>query len=215
MTKLTPIAAGGLRVLSKLGLAKFGLTIDNLQLFVEVLECGRTYYVKSHVGKGWAAVNHGRTFQSMMSRVSQKNEKQVKSGPKPPPSVIYAALLATLQSIAAIVFGVLLLVRDLSGAENESMVTSTSTASHVGTGTAIFIFIIFGFVIASSWAMIRGWRWGRGAIVLVQFILAASSFQMMTGGSVLLGIVTLISTLLTLFLIFMVKTSNEWFALNY
>lgn len=166
-------------------------------------------------GEGVAAVNHGRTFQSMMSRVSQKNEKQVKSGPKPPPSVIYAALLATLQSIAAIVFGVLLLVRDLSGAENESMVTSTSTASHVGTGTAIFIFIIFGFVIASSWAMIRGWRWGRGAIVLVQFILAASSFQMMTGGSVLLGIVTLISTLLTLFLIFMVKTSNEWFALNY
>lgn len=215
MTKLTSITAGDLRILSRLGLAKFGQTIDNLQPSAEVLECGGTYYVKSHVGKGWAVVNHGRTFQSMMCRVSQKNEKQLKSGPKPPPSVIYAALLATLQSIAAIAFGVLLLVRDVSGAENASMVTSTSTASHVGTGTAIFIFIIFGFVIASSWAMIRGWRWGRGAIVLVQFILAASSFQMMTGGSVLLGIVTLISTLLTLFLIFMVKTSNEWFALNY
>lgn len=172
-------------------------------------------HVKSLAGKGWMLVNHARTFQSMMWRVSQKNEKQVKSGPKPPPSVVYAAILAALQAIAAIGFGIFLMMRDLSGAENESMVTSTSTAAHVGTGTAIFIFIIFGFVLASSFAMIRGWRWGRGAIVLVQFILAASSFQMMTGGSILLGIVTLVSCLLTLFFIFFVKSSGEWFALNY
>ena len=63
--------------------------------------------------------------------------------------------------------------------------------------------------------MLRGKRWGRGAIVLVQFILAASSFQMMSGGSILLGIVTLASAVLTLFLIFVVKSSGEWFALNY
>src|SRR5699024_2296397 len=111
--------------------------------------------------------------------------------------------------------GLFLMVRDLMGAVNDSMVTSTSTASHEGTGTAIFIFIIFGFVIASSWSMLRGKRWGRGAIVLVQFILAASSFQMMSGGSILLGIVTLASAVLTLFLIFVVKSSGEWFALNY
>ncbi|HHT60284.1 MAG TPA: hypothetical protein GXZ83_11530 [Corynebacterium stationis] len=151
----------------------------------------------------------------MMWRVSQKNKKQVTKGPTPPPSILYAAILASLQSLVAIVFGVFLMVRDFTGAENDSMVTSTSTASHVGTGTAIFIFIIFGFVIASSWAMTRGKRWGRGAIVLVEFILGASSFQMMTGGSILLGIVTLVSAILTVFLIFGVKSSGEWFALNY
>lgn len=188
---------------------------DNLLFISCERECGGMDHVKSLAGKGWMLVNHARTFQSMMWRVSQKNEKQVKSGPKPPPSVVYAAILAALQAIAAIGFGIFLMMRDLSGAENESMVTSTSTAAHVGTGTAIFIFIIFGFVLASSFAMIRGWRWGRGAIVLVQFILAASSFQMMTGGSILLGIVTLVSCLLTLFFIFFVKSSGEWFALNY
>ncbi len=171
--------------------------------------------VKSHVGKGWMLVNHRAPNQSMMWRVSQKSKKQVTKGPTPPPSILYAAVLASLQSLVAIVFGAFLMVRDFTGAENDSMVTSTSTASHVGTGTAIFIFIIFGFVIASSWAMTRGKRWGRGAIVLVEFILGASSFQMMTGGSILLGIVTLVSAILTVFLIFGVKSSGEWFALNY
>ena len=63
--------------------------------------------------------------------------------------------------------------------------------------------------------MIKGLRWGRGAIVLVQFILAASSFQMMSGGAMLLGIATLISTLLALYLIFFAPASSEWFKLNY
>ena len=215
MINLTVIAAGDLRILSDLGLTYCVAFRDNQQLLLSVLECATAPHVKSQVGKVCLLVNHRACFQSMMCRVSQKNVKQVKSGPTPPPSIRYAAILATLQSIVAIGFGLFLMVRDLMGAENDSMVTSTSTASHVGTGTAIFIFIIFGFVIASSWAMLRGKRWGRGAIVLVQFILAASSFQMMSGGSILLGIVTLASAVLTLFLIFVVKSSGEWFALNY
>lgn len=165
--------------------------------------------------RGWMLVSHRVPNQSMMWRVSQKNKKQVTTGPTPPPSIRYAAILASVQSLVAIAFGVFLMVRDFMGAENSSMVTSTSTASHVGTGTAVFIFIIFGFVIASSWAMMHAKRWGRGAIVLVEFILAASSFQMMIGGAILLGIVTLASAALSLFLIFGVKSSGEWFALNY
>ncbi|MFH0412110.1 hypothetical protein ACG98H_08430 [Corynebacterium sp. L4756] len=147
-----------------------------------------------------------------MWRVSEKN---LKSGPKPPATVITAAAIASLQSLIAIGFGIFLMMRDVAGAENESMEASTDIAMHVGTGTAIFIFIVFGFVLASSWAMIKGLRWGRGAIVLVQFILAASSFQMMSGGAMLLGIATLISTLLALYLIFFAPASSEWFKLNY
>src|SRR5690625_7804593 len=111
----------------------------------------------------------------MMWRVSQKNKKQVTKGPTPPPSILYAAILASLQSLVAIVFGAFLMVRDFTGAENDSMVTSTSTASHVGTGTAIFIFIIFVFVIASSWAMTSGMRLGRGSIEIMELFLGDST----------------------------------------
>src|SRR5690625_7486831 len=106
-------------------------------------------------GRGWMLVNYRAPNQSMMWRVSQKNKKHVTKGPTPPPSILYAEILASLQSLVAIVFGEFLMVRDFTGAENDSMVTSTSTASHVGTGNAIIIFINILFHIVSYWAMRR------------------------------------------------------------
>ena len=77
-----------------------------------------------------------------------------------------------VQSIAVIIFGIFLIVREVSGAENDSMVSDSGATGFVGLGTAIFIFIVFGFVIVGSWAFVKGKRWGRGAIVLVEFILS-------------------------------------------
>ena len=95
------------------------------------------------------------------------------------------------------------------------MFSDSTNIEWVGTGTAIFIFIIFGFVIASAIAMIKGQRWGRGAIMLVEFILAASSFQMFIGGSPGLGAVTLASALSVIFLMLFMANSAHWFSMNY
>ena len=145
----------------------------------------------------------------------QKSANGRASGQGAPQPVLVAAGLAVVQSIAIICFGIFLIVRELTGAENDSMVSDSGSGSFVGLGTALFIFIVFGFVIVGAWAMVKGKRWGRGAIILVELILAASSFQMFSGGSPLLGAVTLLSAALVIFLLMFVRSSTEWAAANF
>ncbi|HIX78469.1 MAG TPA: hypothetical protein H9978_00675 [Candidatus Corynebacterium faecipullorum] len=132
------------------------------------------------------------------------------AGGRAPGAVIAAAGIAVLQSIAVIIFGIFLIVRELTGAENDSMVSDSGAAGFVGLGTAIFVFIVFGFVIVASWAFVKGKRWGRGAIVLVEFILGAIAFQMFSGGSAALGAVTLASAAVVLFLLMMRPEAAQW-----
>ena len=131
-------------------------------------------------------------------------------GGRPPGTVVAAAGIAVLQSIAVIIFGIFLVVRELTGAENDSMVSDSGAAGFVGLGTAIFVFIVFGFVILASWAFVKGKRWGRGAIVLVEFILGAIAFQMFSGGSAALGAVTLASAALVLYLLMVRPEAAQW-----
>ena len=132
------------------------------------------------------------------------------AGGRAPGAVIAAAGIAVLQSIAVIIFGIFLIVRELTGAENDSMVSDSGAAGFVGLGTAIFVFIVFGFVIVASWAFVKGKRWGLGAIVLVEFILGAIAFQMFSGGSAALGAVTLASAAVVLFLLMMRPEAAQW-----
>lgn len=106
-------------------------------------------------------------------------------------------------------------MREAVGAENDSMVSDSGSGSFVGLGTAIFIFIVFGFVIAGAWAMVKGKRWGRGAVVLVELILGASAFQMYSGGSPVLGTITLLSAVAVLYLLMFRRESSEWAASNF
>ena len=69
---------------------------------------------------------------------------------------------------------------------------------------------MFGFVILASWAFVKGKRWGRGAIVLVEFILGAIAFQMFSGGSAALGAVTLASAALVLYLLMVRPEAAQW-----
>ena len=159
--------------------------------------------------------------------VSKQNKRQVNkqqrdkaAAPAAPPdsapqSVLIGAGIATVQSIAVICFGIFLIVREAVGAENDSMVSDSGSGSFVGLGTAIFIFIVFGFVIAGSWAMVKGKRWGRGAVVLVELILGASAFQMYSGGSPVLGTITLLSAVAVLYLLMFRRESSEWAASNF
>lgn len=153
------------------------------------------------------------TKQNAASTRSISGEKKTQHGAPQP--VLVAAALAMIQSIAVICFGIFLIVRELTGAENGSMVSDSGSGSFVGLGTALFIFIVFGFVIIGAWAMVKGKRWGRGAIILVELILAASSFQMFSGGSPLLGAVTLLSAAVVIFLLMFVRASTEWAAANF
>ncbi|MBK4142464.1 hypothetical protein GWO54_07985 [Corynebacterium macginleyi] len=135
--------------------------------------------------------------------------------PSAPRAVLVGAGIATVQSIAVIGFGIFLIVRKAMGAENASMVSDSGSGSFVGLGTAIFIFIVFGFVIAGAWAMVKGKRWGRGAVVLVELILGASAFQMYSGGSPVLGTITLLSAVAVLYLLMFRRESSEWSASNF
>ena len=156
---------------------------------------------------------------SKLWRVTEKNSKKntVKKFGKSaaansgaPRSVLIAAGIAIVQSVAVIAFGLFLIIRELMGAENASMVSETGASNFVGFGTAVFIFIVFGFVIIGALAFVKGKRWGRGAVVLVEFILAASSFQMFSGGSPVLGVVTLASAIAALYFVMFVPDSAKW-----
>lgn len=164
----------------------------------------------------WAA------YAVAVAKIVRVNEKKrpVPSPAAPekeraPQPVLIGAGIAVVQAIAVIIFGIVLIIRDVTGAKNESMVSDAAASGWVGTGTAIFLFIVFGFVIFGAVAMIKGKRWGRGAIVLVQFILAASSFQMMSGGAIALGVLVLLSAAVTLWLLMLVPASTQWAASHY
>ncbi|MFR9948858.1 hypothetical protein ACL1HZ_07380 [Corynebacterium striatum] len=158
--------------------------------------------------------------------MSEENEKKssaraqaqtaAKNNPVGAPlSVLVAAGIAIVQSVAVMAFGIFLIVRELSGAENASMVSEAGALKFVGLGTAIFIFIVFGFVIIGSLAFVKGKRWGRGAVVLVEFILAASAFQMFSGGSSVLGTITLLSAIAALYFLMFVPASSQWAEANF
>lgn len=157
-----------------------------------------------------------------VAKIVRVNEKK-RPSPSPaapekeraPQPVLIGAGIAVVQAIAVIIFGIVLIIRDVTDAKNESMVSDAAASGWVGTGTAIFLFIVFGFVIFGAVAMIKGKRWGRGAIVLVQFILAASSFQMMSGGAIALGVLVLLSAAVTLWLLMLVPASTQWAASHY
>ncbi|GEB97563.1 hypothetical protein ACTXN7_03445 [Corynebacterium flavescens] len=156
---------------------------------------------------------------SRLSRVNSPANDPVnspeKNAERAPQPIVIATAISVVQSLAVIAFGIFLIVRELMGKENPSMISESSAGGFVGVGTALFIFVVFGFVIAGSWALLKGKRWGRGAIVLVEFILAASSFQMLSGGAVVLGAVVLVSAVAVLGLLLFVPASAQWSARNF
>ncbi|QNE90584.1 hypothetical protein H0194_08380 [Corynebacterium incognita] len=127
-----------------------------------------------------------------------------------PQTIVIAAIIAIIQSLCAIGFGFFLVFQDITKGQAPDVLSDASSSQWVGTGTAVFIAVVFGFIIAASIALLKGARWGRGGIVLVQFILAASSFQMMSGGAIALGVAVLASALMVLYLLLIAPASVQW-----
>lgn len=133
---------------------------------------------------------------------------------QPPATVKFASLIAIVQSTIALIFAGFLIWREIIDAENPSVASDAATANWIGAGTAGFIIIVFGTIVAAAVSQYRGKRWGRGPIVLLQVILAASSFQMMSGGAVFFGIFILASALIALMMVFHPQ-SNSWMELHH
>lgn len=138
----------------------------------------------------------------------------VKSRPQPPAQIRWAGIIAIVQSVIAIAFAAFLVFRDITDAEEYSLVSDTSNIGWVGTGTAIYIFIIFGTVLAGAISMLRGNKWGRGPIVLLEVLLLGVAYFMFTGGAWPFGVLTALSAVLALYFLFN-RNSFEWSEAHY
>ncbi|WIM68296.1 hypothetical protein QP027_02525 [Corynebacterium breve] len=140
--------------------------------------------------------------------------KSTPAGTQPPSTLRWAAIVAIVQSLVVLGYALSIVVRELLGEEDQSLVSDSPNAEYVGYGTAIFLAIIFGTVIAGAVSLLRGKNWGRGPIVLIEFILLGVAFFMFQGGAIILGIVTLLSAVLALAMIFHPR-STEWIESHY
>lgn len=156
-----------------------------------------------------------RERAARQDREAEATRTRELKGTSAPGPVKLVALIAVVQSLIVIGFGVFLIYRFAIHADNPNMVSESTNADFVNIGTAIFIFIIFGFVILGSIAMLRGKRWGAGAIALVNAIFVPSSFEMMSGGSVALGVAALVSALIVLYILFLMPVAKQWFEANW
>lgn len=129
--------------------------------------------------------------------------------PQPPAQIRWAGLIAIAQSVIAFAFAGFLVFRDITGAEERSLVSDSANIAWVGTGTAVFMAIIFGTVAAGAVSMIRGRTWGRGPIVLLEIILLGVAYFMFTGGAWAMGVATAVSAVAALALLFN-RRAFEW-----
>ncbi|QGU03939.1 hypothetical protein CETAM_03295 [Corynebacterium comes] len=129
--------------------------------------------------------------------------------PQPPAQIRWAGIIAIAQSVIAFAFAGFLVFRDITGAEERSLVSDSANIAWVGTGTAVFMAIIFGTVTVGAVSMIRGHKWGRGPVVLLEIILLGVAYFMFTGGAWPLGVVTAISAVVALAFLFN-RNSFEW-----
>lgn len=134
--------------------------------------------------------------------------------PLPPGSIRWGSIIAILQSLVGFGYAGILVYREILGAEDPSLVSEGDNASWVGYGTAIFFAIIFGTVLAGAVSMMRGRRWGRGPVAMLQIILLPISYYMFTGGAILFGVITLVSAVLGLIMLFQPQ-SVAWAASSY
>lgn len=110
-----------------------------------------------------------------------------------------AAVMAVLEGVVAIGYGVYLAVKQVSTGADETLVQSdTSAFAFVGIGTALFILLTFGPMAYGGINILRGNQWGRSIIVFMNALMVGVAFYMFSGGATLLGAVTLFSAAITL-----------------
>lgn len=121
-----------------------------------------------------------------------------------------AAVMAVLEGIVAIGYGMYFAVAQVTTGADESLVQSdTSAFALVGVGTALFILFTFGPMAFGGINILRGNQWGRSIIVFMNVLLLGIAFYMFLGGATLLGTVTLLAAAITL-VCALHPVSTEW-----
>lgn len=92
-----------------------------------------------------------------------------------PPSVRWAGWLGLVEGLVGVVIGVLMVVRDIRGVEDEGAVIS-------GWGTGLWFLVFGGIVAAAGWFLSRGRRWGRGPVVMLNMIFILVAVFMFSSG---------------------------------
>lgn len=102
-----------------------------------------------------------------------------------PQSVIVGAWIGVAECVLGLGYGLIVLIRDLLGYRDEAAVIS-------GWGTALWFFLIFGAVLAGAVMLLRGSRWGRGPIIMLNLCLLGVAYYMFRSHAFALAIPTVI-----------------------
>ncbi|BAU95155.1 hypothetical protein N24_0893 [Corynebacterium suranareeae] len=121
------------------------------------------------------------------------------TSPHMPASIRWGGIVALIQSTIGLVYAFFLIYREATGETDPSIVYEADGANTwVGYGTAAFFIIVFGTVIAGAINMMRGHRWGRGAVVMLNIILLPAAYYMFIEGRLSWAIITGISAIFVL-----------------
>ncbi|KLL95138.1 hypothetical protein D1O33_13485 [Rhodococcus rhodochrous] len=118
-----------------------------------------------------------------------------------------AGWLVVLEGVVAMGFAVYSIIRAASG-EHDQSVTN-------GYGFALWLFVLFGGVLAGGIALVRGVRWGRAVAVLAQLLLLPVVWSLLTDShQPAIGTVLGLVVVPTLVLLFSPPTTR-WLAHEY
>lgn len=129
------------------------------------------------------------------------------AGAAAPQSVMVGAWIAVAECVVGLGYGLLLLVRDLMGHRDPGAVIS-------GWGTSLWFFFIFGVVLTGAIMLLRGARWGRGPIIMLNLCLVGVAYYMFRSSAFSLAIPTVAVALGALYCMFNSKALN-WAASEY
>nr|WP_240393860.1 hypothetical protein [Corynebacterium lactis] len=121
-----------------------------------------------------------------------------------PRSVLVGAWIGIAECVLGLGYGIFLLIRDLMGYRDAGAVIS-------GWGTALWFFLIFGAVLAGAIMLLRGSRWGRGPIIMLNLCLGGVAYYMFTSGALNLAIPTVVVAIAALACMFNPK-AVDWAA---
>lgn len=127
------------------------------------------------------------------------------AGPIAAPQIVMTgAWIGVAECVLGLGYGVFLLIRDLMGYRDEAAVIS-------GWGTALWFFLIFGAVLAGAIMLLRGARWGRGPIIMLNLCLLGVSYYMFRSSAFVLAIPTAAASIAAMVCMFSPK-AIDWAA---
>ena len=133
----------------------------------------------------------------------------------PPEPVRWAGMLGIGESLAGIAYAVFLVVYNAFFSHDVGAVFSEQGRGPLlGYGTAFFFFVIFGVVAFAGVNMLRGKRWGRGPVIMLQMLLLPIAYYIFSAGQWLWAIPVGVIALVGLGLSFH-RRSLAWAAQTY